>query len=160
MVNPAKSLHRVLESTTFDQALRRLSELELLKAVEDLYTARGLGKDDVVDLKLMKRGALLAQNSMLPKPTSQTDDEPAHCILQSGSDFHQTQTSGHDVQANNESVASEQRTSADILLAGRDRVLKGSEDKALKREKVGANSSLPKGLVITLATCAIGAIVQ
>ncbi len=46
------------------------------------------------------------------------------------------------------------------LLTARDKVLTSVESAALKREKDGSLSSFPKGLVIILATCAVGAIVQ
>jgi hypothetical protein len=172
-----------------------LTELELLRAVEDLHTDRKLGDEDVVDLKLLKRGALLVKNPKLLRAPSRTNDDSAHCTIQSGNDSQQAQTSNdvqleqthnnvttrtsrtandaHDAQiplnpdyaglpeqANSESIAPKKRTPADVLLSSKEKVRTGIEHEALKREERGAISSLPKGLIVTLATCAIGAIVQ
>ena len=47
-----------------------------------------------------------------------------------------------------------------VLLPAKEKFLTRIEYEALDKEKEGSIKSLSKGLVVTLATCAIGAIVQ
>lgn len=109
-----------------------MSETDLFTAVEQFYEAKKLG--GVVSLRLLKRGALLGSESsrLVPEP--------------------------HDALPR----ASNRLSHANIgvLLPDEDKFLTQDEEAALRREAKGGINSLSKGLVVTLATCAIGAVVQ
>jgi len=121
----------LVNRSSFNPALQSLSTSDLLTNVQDFYDKKKLG--DVIDLNLLKRGALLAQD-----PDNLEQPEERNAIVAVRAD-----------QSANE-----------VLLPRRDKFLTELEAQALKRETRGEIGSLTKGLVVTLATCAVGAIVQ
>jgi hypothetical protein len=104
---------------------------------------------NVLDLRLLKRGALLAQS-----PDNLA--EPAPSNLLSAVEVMTQNPDNHSELAQSEGKP----TTHPKLLPVEAKTLTRFEDAALKREKAATLNSLPKDLVVILATCANGALVQ
>lgn len=102
--------------------LEKIEPENLLEDVENFYAAKHL--EQVLDLSLLKRGALLAK-------------DPDHIHWRNAS-----------APNNGNGDAASYMTKTDV------------EEEALEREDNGTLRSLTKELVVIIATCAIGAIVQ
>ncbi|KAF4630834.1 hypothetical protein G7Y89_g7299 [Cudoniella acicularis] len=127
----------------FDSPLRQCStEAILNKNVEAFYTREHL--EDILELKLLKRGASIAKNPRnLTRPRTQNpnpSDETSHTNGEAGSDGISSTNSN--------------------FLTAEEKVLSRKECAALDRESAGTLDGLTKDLVVVLATCAMGAVVQ
>ena len=117
-----------------------------MRDVENFYKAKRLL--GILDLKLLKRGALLAQD---PTNLSEPEDEltPNANLAAHG-----------DNPAHNGSLADAEITANSSLLTKKEKTRTHTESGALKREEATTLNGLSKGMIVVLGTCAIGAIVQ
>ena len=118
---------------SFYTALQTYNEVQFSKVIDDFWRNHQDELENVLDIKTLKRGALLAQDEEnLRRPGSTRGDSTALT----------NQFSHHNLLSTNE------------------KTLTQYEFNALKREKAGKMSSVTKDLWVTLATCAVGAVVQ
>lgn len=133
---------------------------------------------DVVDLTMLKRGALLLKNPAMLLLPPETNNDSSHQMHESDNDagtnltspdvhdgrIAQTPMNTYDAssseQANGMPIAPNLPTPIDDNLLPEDKIRTHIEHDALEREEDRKRSSLTKPLVITLAACALGAIVQ
>lgn len=130
LLGPPSTLTTADHSDSFDSPLHHRSESDLMKDVEVFYEVSKFQDTldlNVLDLKLLKRGVLLAQSSNNLVEPGPPNGEP---------------------------------TTHPNLLPIEAKTLTGFENAALKREEAATLNSLPKDLVVILATCANGALVQ
>jgi hypothetical protein len=122
--------------------LENIDETDLLSNVYTFYKSKeDLGK--VLDYKLLVRGALLAQGQggireRIPDRQSEIRTE------------HPSASEGHSADAEPH----------EYRLSEKDREFTPDEAAALRNERSAALGTLTKDLVVILATCAVGAILQ
>lgn len=129
--------------------------------MEGFYKTQKL--QDILDLKLLKKGAFLAKHpDNLSEPLGTEGNRAADTDLPTHKgrtvEKHGTSNGSGNPQPNSHSPAHTSQTVN--LLSAEDKILTTIEFAALEREKNGTLSSLTKDLIVTLATCAVGAVVQ
>ena len=133
----------------------------------DIFKFQDILDLNVLDLTLLKRGALLAQNpDNLAKPASPESKPTTNSNLPTAekkpvvSNEQITPIVGNlDNEAELAQSNDQPRTNFN-LLSTEARTLTSFEAAALQREEAATLNSLPKDLVVILATCANGALVQ
>jgi hypothetical protein len=142
--------------------------LDLLQAVRQFYDQASL--KDVIDFKQFHRGALLAQNpnnlfrpSSNNTPANDTSRNIQQRVQSKPSELEPTisqRLSSRNTKHSTDN-GSEDGTMPHLpSLTINEKTLTQAEDEALKLEKAGAFRSLSKSMLVLLACCAIGAVVQ